>query len=68
MMIDEDTFSFRYSVTTDEGTVNGLGWAVIEAKEGQPFFIKGIFYQLPPYKALFGNLEFAKDKTHLTIR
>lgn len=56
----DDNLKFTYTIETSEGTIQGFCTGVIRSENGRPNFIRGNFYQLPPYRPLFGGLEFQR--------
>ena len=57
---DRDSMKFTYSITTNDGVVNGYAYGDIKRQNGLPSKMEGMFYQLPPFKPLHGTLELTK--------
>jgi len=60
VVTSEPAVRFGYRIATAEGTIEGYAYGSIKLLEGKPDAFIGKFFQLPPYKAVHGKLEFRR--------
>lgn len=58
----KDEIRLSYTITTNDGTIKGYGKGLIKYENGGSKAIVGTFYQLPPYNAIHGGMEFVRKK------
>jgi len=52
----ENLLRFTYIITTPDGTIEGYAWGTIKGGKSNPHTIEGNFYQLPPFRPMFGTV------------
>ncbi len=64
IVTSEPAVRYAYRITNEEGTIEGYAYGDIAGSTGRPDQLTGKFYQLPPYKALHGRMEFRRIVNH----
>jgi hypothetical protein len=59
---EKDVIRFTYTITTQDGTINGYALGNIKYSNGRASEFTGSYYQLPPFKPQYGGLDFRRMK------